>query len=68
MNDLVQEVTKKLGPMTRVAKEHVQPADAEFFGFPVGYAPDPVNYRRSYLVETGVSLEPGGTSARALPG
>ncbi|MET0561433.1 MAG: extracellular solute-binding protein [Gaiellaceae bacterium] len=57
MNDLVQEVTKKLGPMTRVARKSTyNPKTKQFYGFPDDYAPDPVQYRRSYLQETGVSL------------
>jgi len=57
VNDIVQEVTKKLGPMTRIAKRSAyNPRTKQFFGFPDFYAPDPVNYRRSYLAENGVSL------------
>jgi multiple sugar transport system substrate-binding protein len=57
VNDIVQEVTKKLGPMTRVARRSTyNPRTRQFFGFPDSYAPDPVNYRRSYLQEAGVSL------------
>jgi len=57
VNDIVQEVTKKLGPMSRVARRSAyNPRTKKFFGFPDSYAPDPVNYRRSILVENGVSL------------
>ena len=57
VNDLVQEVTKKLGPMSRVAKKSTyNPKTKQFYGFPDDYAPDPVQYRRSYLQEAGVSL------------
>ena len=57
MNDLVQEVTKKLGPMSRVARKSTyNPKTKQFYGFPDDYAPDPVQYRRSYLQEAGVSL------------
>ena len=62
VTDLVQEVTKKLGPMTKVAKKSTyNPRTKQFFGFPETYAPDPVQYRRSYLQEAGVSLRPGRT-------
>jgi multiple sugar transport system substrate-binding protein len=57
LNDIVQEVTKKLGPMTKVARKSTyNPKTKKFYGFPDDYAPDPVQYRRSYLQEAGVSL------------
>jgi multiple sugar transport system substrate-binding protein len=57
VNDLVQEVTKKFGTMAKVAKKSTyNPKTKKFFGFPETYAPDPVQYRRSYLQEAGVSL------------
>ena len=57
VTDLVQEVTKKLGPMSKVAKKSTyNPRTKQFFGFPETYAPDPVQYRRSHLQEAGVSL------------
>ena len=57
VNDLVQEVTKKFGRMTDVARRSTyNPKTKQYFGFPETYAPDPVQYRRSYLQEAGVSL------------
>ena len=57
MTDLVQEVSKKAGRMTRVARKATyNPKTKQFYGFPEGYAPDPVQYRRSFLQEAGVSL------------
>ena len=57
VNDLVQEVTKKFGPMSKVAKKSTyNPRTKQFFGFPETYAPDPIQYRKSYLQEAGVSL------------
>ena len=57
LNDIVQEVTKKLGPMSRVGQRSTyNPKTKQFFGFPDNYAPDPVQYRRSLLAEAGVSL------------
>jgi multiple sugar transport system substrate-binding protein len=57
VTDLVQEVSKKLGPMSRVARKSTyNPKTKQFYGFPDDYAPDPVQYRRSYLQEAGVSL------------
>ncbi len=58
VNDIVQEVTKKLGPMTRVAKKSTyNPRTKTFYGFPDDYAPDPVQYRKSFLQEVGGSLK-----------
>ena len=57
VTDLVQEVSKKAGRMTRVARKATyNPKTKQFYGFPEGYAPDPVQYRRSFLQEAGVSL------------
>jgi multiple sugar transport system substrate-binding protein len=57
VNDLVQEVTKRFGPMSKVAKKSTyNPKTKKFFGFPETYAPDPVQYRKSFLQEAGVSL------------
>ena len=57
VTDLVQEVSKKVGPMAKVARKSTyNPKTKQFFGFPESYAPDPVQYRRSYLQEAGVSL------------
>jgi multiple sugar transport system substrate-binding protein len=57
VTDIVQEVSRKLGPMSRVARKSTyNPKTKQFYGFPDDYAPDPVQYRRSYLQEAGVSL------------
>jgi multiple sugar transport system substrate-binding protein len=57
VTDLVQEVSKKLGPMTRVARKSTyNPKTKQFYGFPETYAPDPIQYRKSFLQQTGVSL------------
>lgn len=57
VTDLVQEVSKKLGPMSKVARKSTyNPKTKQFYGFPDDYAPDPVQYRRGYLQEAGVSL------------
>ena len=57
VTDLVQEVTKRFGPMAKVAKKSTyNPRTKQFFGFPETYAPDPVQYRRSHLQQAGVSL------------
>jgi multiple sugar transport system substrate-binding protein len=57
VNDLVQEVSKRFGPMSKVARKSTyNPRTKTFYGFPETYAPDPVQYRRSFLQEAGVSL------------
>jgi multiple sugar transport system substrate-binding protein len=57
LNDIVQEVTRKLGPMSKVAKKSTyNPRTKQFYGFPDDYAPDPVQYRKSFLQEVGGSL------------
>jgi multiple sugar transport system substrate-binding protein len=57
VTDLVQEVSKKVGPMTRVARKATyNPKTKQCDGFPETYAPDPVQYRRSFLQQAGVSL------------
>ncbi len=68
VNDLVQEVSKKLGPMTRVARKSTyNPRTKTFYGFPETYAPDPVQYRRSYLQQAGVSLNTWDDLRRGAP-
>ena len=57
VTDLVQEVSKKVGRMSRVARKSTyNPTTKQFYGFPESYAPDPVQYRRSQLQQAGVSL------------
>jgi multiple sugar transport system substrate-binding protein len=56
MNDLVQEVTKKLGKMTDVAfKSTYNPKTKRYFGFPDNYVPDPIHYRKSLWFNAGVA-------------
>jgi multiple sugar transport system substrate-binding protein len=58
LNDIVQEVSKKLGPMSRVARKSVyNPKTKQFYGFPETYAPDPVQYRKSFLEQVDGSLD-----------
>ncbi len=58
LNDVVQEVTKKVGRMSNVGRRSTyNPRTKQFFGFPDNYAPDPVQYRKSILGEAGVSLK-----------
>ena len=68
VTDLVQEVSRKLGPMTRVARKSTyNPKTKQFYGFPDDYAPDPVQYRRSHLQEVGVSLNTWEDVRKAAP-
>jgi multiple sugar transport system substrate-binding protein len=46
LNDIVQEVTKKLGPMSAVGQRSTyNPKTKQYFGFPDNYVPDPIHYR-----------------------
>jgi len=68
VNDIVQEVTKKLGPMSKVARKSTyNPKTKQFYGFPDDYAPDPVHYRRSLLQEVGGSLRTWEDLRKAAP-
>jgi multiple sugar transport system substrate-binding protein len=68
LNDIVQEVTKKLGPMTRVAQRSCyNPRTRQYFGFPDNYAPDPVQYRRSFLQQVDGSLRTWEDVRKAAP-
>jgi multiple sugar transport system substrate-binding protein len=68
VTDLVQEVTKKLGPMSRVSRKSTyNPKTKQFYGFPETYAPDPVQYRKSFLEQTDVSLNTWEDLRRGAP-
>jgi multiple sugar transport system substrate-binding protein len=68
VNDLVQEVSKKLGPMAKVARKSTyNPRTKTFYGFPNDYAPDPVHYRRSFLQQVGGSLRTWEDVRKAAP-
>jgi multiple sugar transport system substrate-binding protein len=68
LNDIVQEVTKKLGPMTKVGQRSCyNPKTKQFFGFPDNYAPDPVQYRKSFLEQVGGSLRTWEDVRKAAP-
>jgi multiple sugar transport system substrate-binding protein len=56
VNDLVQEVTKKLGKMTDVAyKSTYNPKTKKYFGFADNYVPDPIHYRHSFWFNIGIA-------------
>jgi len=55
LKDIVQEVTKKLGPMKGVARRSAyNPKTKKWFGWPDNYVPDPVHYRKDWWGEAGV--------------
>jgi multiple sugar transport system substrate-binding protein len=54
VNDIVQEVTRKLGKMTDVAyRSTYNPRTKKYFGFPDNYVPDPVHYRHDLWFNVG---------------
>jgi multiple sugar transport system substrate-binding protein len=56
MNDVVQEITKRLGKMTDVAyKSTYNPKTKRYFGVADNYVPDPIQYRRSYWFNVGIA-------------
>jgi multiple sugar transport system substrate-binding protein len=68
VNDLVQEVTKKLGKMTNVAyKSTYSPKTKQYFGFPDNYVPDPIHYRRSFWFNAGVGPKTWENVRQAAP-
>jgi multiple sugar transport system substrate-binding protein len=68
VTDIVQEVSRKLGPMSKVARKSTyNPKTKQFYGFPDDYAPDPVQYRRSHLQEAGVSLNTWESLRKGAP-
>jgi multiple sugar transport system substrate-binding protein len=73
VNDLVQEVTKKLGPMSKVGlKSTFNPKTKQYFGFPDNYVPDPIQYRGSLWnqidtpVRTWDDIRSGAPKLKAL--
>jgi multiple sugar transport system substrate-binding protein len=55
LKDVVQDVTKKLGPMKGLARRSTyNPKTKKWFGFADNYVPDPVHYRRDWWGEAGV--------------
>jgi multiple sugar transport system substrate-binding protein len=55
LKDVVQDVTKKLGPMKALARRSTyNPKTKKWFGMADNYVPDPVHYRRDWWGEVGV--------------
>ena len=68
LNDIVQEVTKKLGKMTAVAqKSTYNPKTKRYFGFPDNYVPDPIHYRKSIWFDAGVYPSSWDAIRKAAP-
>ncbi len=68
MNDIVQEVSRKIGPMGRVGlKSTYNPRTKKYFGFPDNYVPDPVHYRRDYWGEIGMAPNSWEDVRKAAP-
>jgi multiple sugar transport system substrate-binding protein len=56
MNDVVQEITRKLGKMTDVAyKSTYNPKTKRYYGVADNYVPDPIHYRKSFWFNVGIS-------------
>jgi multiple sugar transport system substrate-binding protein len=55
LRDVVQDVTKKLGPQKGLARRSTyNPKTKKWFGMADNYVPDPVHYRRDWWGEAGV--------------
>jgi multiple sugar transport system substrate-binding protein len=55
LRDVVQDVTKKLGPQKGLARRSTyNPKTKKWFGMADNYVPDPVHYRRDWWGEVGV--------------
>jgi multiple sugar transport system substrate-binding protein len=55
LKDIVQQATKKLGPMKGVSRRSTyNPKTKKWFGWPDNYVPDPVHYRTDWWGEAGV--------------
>jgi multiple sugar transport system substrate-binding protein len=68
VNDLVQEVTRKLGKMTAVGlKSTYNPKTKQYFGFPDNYVPDPIHYRGSMWNDVGIPVRTWDDIRRAAP-
>ena len=68
LNDIVQEVTRKLGKMTDVGhRSTYNPKTKQYFGFADNYVPDPIHYRRSLWFNAGVGPKTWEDVRKAAP-
>jgi multiple sugar transport system substrate-binding protein len=68
LNDIVQEVTKKLGKPTDVAQRSTyNPKTKKYFGFADNYVPDPVHYRKSLWFDAGIAPNTWDNVLKAAP-
>ncbi len=68
VNDLVQQVERKVGKMKPVAKRSTyNPRTRKYFGFADNYVPDPVHYRADLWGEVGLRPTTWENVRRAAP-
>ena len=68
LNDVVQEITKKLGKITDVAyKSTYNPKTKRYFGVADNYVPDPIHYRKSMWFNVGTAPNTWENIRRAAP-
>jgi multiple sugar transport system substrate-binding protein len=68
MNDVVSELTKKLGKMTDVAyKSTYNPKTKRYFGVADNYVPDPIHYRKSMWFNVGIAPNSWENIRKAAP-
>jgi multiple sugar transport system substrate-binding protein len=68
LNDVVQELTRKLGKMTDVAyKSTYNPKTKRYYGVADNYVPDPIHYRKSMWFNVGIAPSTWDNVRRAAP-
>jgi multiple sugar transport system substrate-binding protein len=68
LNDVVQEISKKLGKMTDVAyKSTYNPKTKRYYGVADNYVPDPIHYRKSMWFNVGIAPNTWDNVRRAAP-
>ena len=68
LNDVVQEISKKLGKMTDVAyKSTYNPKTKRYYGIADNYVPDPIHYRKSMWFNVGIAPNTWDNVRRAAP-
>jgi multiple sugar transport system substrate-binding protein len=66
--EIVQEVTRKVGKMTPVARRSsYNPKTKKYYGFADNYVPDPMHYRRDLFGELGIAVRTWDDVRRAAP-